>query len=176
MMQLQPQEKILFVSRRHWWIFFVAGIKAAFTVLVVVGGIVMAERFVPEAERVFTAEFLILTGAVIIEMLWIGFFLTVADFYLDAWVVTNERIMFVEIRGLFSRTANSVDYRSIQDVTVTVNGIIATFLDFGDIIIQSAGTHGNFRFRGVPKPAEVKERILAIKNAYLRSFSGQGSE
>lgn len=168
MIQLQPTEHILFVSRRHWWIFFVLILRIAFILVVFGGGFVAMRLYSPASSGYLSAELVALIAALILEFSWVLFFLAVADYYLDAWVVTDERLIFIEVQGLFSRTVNSVDYRNMQDISVGIHGIIPTFLNFGDITIQSAGTHGRFEFRQVPKPNEVKERILSVRNEFLK--------
>ena len=122
--------------------------------------------FYPD-QSFFPRETFIVLAFLLSEILWIVLFLVVTDFYLDAWVVTNQRLIFVEVHGLFSRTVNSVDYRNVQDISVGIHGFFATLLNFGDIAIQSAGTHGNFLFRQVPKPDSVKGQILTVKNERL---------
>lgn len=167
MIELQPQEKVVFLCRRHWWAFLVAILKTFLMVAVMLVALMAVDQMYPRLS-LFSRELFLLILFVVFEVLWIGLFLVIADFYLDVWIVTNERLIFMEIHGLFSRTVNSVDYRNVQDVSASVHGIIATFLKFGDVTIQSAGTHGAFRFHRIPKPNEVKERILLTKNEFLR--------
>lgn len=171
MIQLQPTEHILFVSRRHWWIFFILILKLALVLIVLGGGLVALRLFYPASSGYVSLELLTLLGMLVLEFSWTMLFLAIVDFYLDAWVVTDERLIFVEVQGLFSRTVNSVDYRNIQDISISIHGIIPTFLNFGDITIQSAGTHGRFEFRQVPNPNAVKERILGVRNEFLKRVS-----
>ena len=167
MIELQPEEKVVFLCRRHWWVFLMAILKALVVVAVMLAALLAVEKMYPGLP-LFSRELFLLALFVTLEVLWIGLFLAIADFYLDVWIVTSERLIFIEIHGLFSRTVNSVDYRNVQDASASVHGIVATLLKFGDVTIQSAGTHGAFRFRQIPKPNEVKERILSVKNEFLR--------
>lgn len=81
------------------------------------------------------------------------------DFYLDMWVITSERLIDVEQKGLFSREIAEIPLRHVQDVTLEVNGIIETFLKFGTIRIQTAGER-EFIIQDVPNLYEAKDLIL----------------
>ncbi len=84
------------------------------------------------------------------------------DYYLDMWIVTNERVINTEQNGLFSRTISELHLNQIQDVTSEMKGMIATFLTYGDVIIQTAGTKERFHFEQIDNPDKVKEHILAL--------------
>jgi len=55
----------------------------------------------------------------------------------------------------------------IQDITVKIEGPLATFLNFGKIEIQTAGTNVRLVFDYLPSPEEIKEEILKAKNEKL---------
>jgi len=50
----------------------------------------------------------------------------------------------------------------IQDVTSETRGVAATFLSYGDVYIQTAGTRERFNFKGINNPDEVKEKITNL--------------
>lgn len=55
----------------------------------------------------------------------------------------------------------------IQDITVKIEDPLATFLNFGKIEIQTAGTNVRLVFDYLPSPEEIKEEILKAKNEKL---------
>lgn len=174
MIKLQEGETILFVKRRHWWVFVGLALRILVVFCIVVAGLWFGGREGGSVSGFLSPLFLATLGVLAFEFLWLWIFLFIADFYLDAWIATNKRLMFVELRGLFRRESTSLDYRNIQDVSVSVRGIIPTFLDFGDVTIQSAGTYGSFVFRQVADPNGVKERILALREAPAASQHSLG--
>ena len=93
-------------------------------------------------------------------IIWIRFFSLVTDIYLDSWTITNKRIIDIDQRGFFNRQVSSFRIERIQDVTTDINGIIATFLNFGDIHVQTAGDDQEFIIHGVPNPKAIKQNIL----------------
>jgi uncharacterized membrane protein YdbT with pleckstrin-like domain len=89
------------------------------------------------------------------------FFHNLTDYYLDVWIITTERIVAIDQRGLFKRSIASVRLERLQNLDVTINGIIATMLDFGTLRVESAAHDHDFVIRGIPSPREIKSLILA---------------
>lgn len=87
-------------------------------------------------------------------------FLIFMDWYLDVWILTNERIVDIEQKGLFNRHVSEFEFFRIQDVTVEAKGVFATLFNFGNIRIQTAGERVEFIFSQVSSPYSVKDRIL----------------
>ena len=51
------------------------------------------------------------------------------------------------------------DSNGMAFVTFRVGGVIRHIFDYGDVLIQTAGTAPNFDFLAVPKPAFVADKI-----------------
>lgn len=82
------------------------------------------------------------------------------DHHLDAWILTDERIVDIEQMGFFHRQVSSLRLERIQDVTIQTSGLIATLLHFGDIHVQTAGQSREFILKNAPRPQKTKELIL----------------
>ena len=81
-------------------------------------------------------------------------------FYLD-WkfnrlYLTNYRL--IKERGIIGKRYMSVRLANIEDMTCTF-GILGRILGYGDLTIESAGTHGQMIFKGIPKPRKMKTLI-----------------
>lgn len=85
------------------------------------------------------------------------------DFYLDYWVITNQRIIKVKINGFFNETSTSVFLSNIQDITTLTRGFIETAFDFGDIYIQTAGAFRELVMDKIPHPEIVKQVIIEAR-------------
>jgi len=92
------------------------------------------------------------------------------DYYLDAWVVTNHRILSVELQGLFNRTVSEHKLFRIQDVTTEQVGFLAHFFHYGNVHVQTAAAKQRFVFEEVSEPEKVAQRIVQLiewnKKAY----------
>ena len=84
------------------------------------------------------------------------------DYYLDLWVITNDRIVDVNQEGLFARTIAELDLYKVQDVTSNIKGFFHTFLNFGDLHIQTAGERSRFHFKNVRDPHALRKEIQEL--------------
>jgi len=165
MITLAQDEHIVHVIRKHWFILAVRTTELLFFLaLPIIAYLYLSGRSFPlgqvEIELALPLPLLIFSIALLVLIIWMRFFSLVTDIYLDSWTVTNKRIIDTEQRGFFSRQVSSFRIERIQDVTTDIHGIIATFLDFGDIHVQTAGDEQEFIIRGVPNPRNIKQNIL----------------
>ena len=84
------------------------------------------------------------------------------DYYLDLWIVTNDRIIDMEQHGLFRRTSTELDLFRIQDVTANITGVFGTLFDYGDVVIKTASSNLNIVFRNVPNPNQIREDLVHL--------------
>jgi len=93
---------------------------------------------------------------------WVFFFFSFIDYYLDIWVITNERIIDVQQEGFFARTISEQRLYRIQDVTSEVQGFFPTIFKYGEVHIQTAGAKQRFLFHEVPHPHEVRNILIKL--------------
>lgn len=86
----------------------------------------------------------------------------ITDYFLDVWIVTNERIINIEQHGLFARTVSELRLNQVQDITSETKGFLETFLTYGDVHIQTAGERSRFQFKNIDNPDEVKLTIAKL--------------
>ncbi|OIO07804.1 hypothetical protein CO115_04520 [Candidatus Falkowbacteria bacterium CG_4_9_14_3_um_filter_36_9] len=96
--------------------------------------------------------------------LWLFFLFSFIDYYLDFWIVTNERIIDVQQNGFFSRIISEQKLDKIQDVTSEVHGMMATLFHFGNVQVQTAGAKQKFNFEDVPYPNNVRDLLIKLSN------------
>lgn len=163
---LKPYEKLELFLRRHWLILFFA--YFAFGVLLFIGFLFFYlawELLGLTGENLVLALFLL---NLYILFVWESLFFRLADYYLDTWIVSDHRILEIHQRGFFKRDISELRLSKIQDVSVKIEGILATFFNYGDIIIQTAGVIPEFKFEEVPNPQVVKSRILELYDQFIK--------
>jgi len=94
--------------------------------------------------------------------IWIFFFSQFTDYYLDINIVTNDRILDIEQKGLFGRSVAELDLTRVQDVHSEIKGIIPTLLNYGTVEVQTAANEENFTFSQISNPHKVRQRILEL--------------
>ena len=110
--------------------------------------------------------FVLLWGA----WLFVGFlrFLyTVADWYFDAWLVTNMSIIDVEWNGFFSRQSSRIEYHTIDGLQYTVQGFWQTILNYGNVQIQQIGGAVVIEMKDAANPRAIERGILQVQEKVI---------
>lgn len=156
MLKLHEGEKVIIAFHRHWIV--VAGqmtmaamlLLPALVALIIIPAFNLPPELLPLIHYFLTMYLLIV--AFVTFVLWF-------DYYLDVWIVTDERIIDVEQIGMFQREVSEFMLSRIQDVTVEIPGFIATLLRYGNLRIQTAGEQ-SFVAHDIPHIDKVKNIIL----------------
>ncbi|MEI7890478.1 MAG: PH domain-containing protein [bacterium] len=160
---LDESDEILYVYHRNWFYLLQQYFFLILMLVVFVGAVLYFPLLFPDmlADN-YRAATLFFENVVLLA-LWLFGFLIWVDYYFDVWVITAQRIVNIEQKGLFMRKVSELRYEKIQDVTTQVEGIIPTMLNFGDVKIQTAAEEGEFIFRTVSDPYHVKNIILELQ-------------
>jgi len=75
-------------------------------------------------------------------------------------IITDERIIDVNFPTLLYRDITETKIDKVQDVNSKTGGYIRSLFNFGDVLIQTAGTIPEICFEAVPDP----ERVLRVIN------------
>ena len=165
--QLEPDEKVLIQTRRHWFVIvYQIAILAVLglvplIVLLATGGSVFSSGYGAEA------SFLLLLW---LFFLWFGVFNYWTNYYLDVLTITDRRAILVNQKGFFHRNVASFRLERMQDIRVEVQGFIATLLDFGTVSVETAGhSQEEFEATQVPAPSHIKSLILQASDNRITS-------
>jgi hypothetical protein len=159
----KPGEKVVYFLRRHPIVFVGDILLQTLLVALPIGIWFVLLRVWPAIlEGAVLRPTLTLLGGGYYLMIWLFFFMNFTDYYLDAWIVTDDRILNIEQHSLFSRTVSELDLSNVQDVTSEVKGIFAYVFGFGDVYIQTAGEKERFVFEQVRHPEEVRKNMLRL--------------
>jgi uncharacterized membrane protein YdbT with pleckstrin-like domain len=156
----QSNEKLVLFLRRHWLTIFGHWLFYLFLGTIPIGIYFFLKYQFPEILiGQFSYPFLLLLTSIYYLFLLLFFFNAFLDYNLDVWIVTNQRIINIEQKGLFNREIAEHSLERIQDVTGIQKGVWQTFFSYGDVHVQTAGEVQRFIFHKVNNPFEVV-RIL----------------
>lgn len=162
----RPGEKIMLTLRRHWFVLFLLVMQTLLFVSIPFIFYIFLRTETPTVlEGDLSKPLLILGTSIYYLFIWMFLFNNFIDYYLDIWIVTTERIINIEQRNLFHRTISEKNLDRMQDITSEVKGMIPTFLNYGTVYIQTAGTTERFVFKEVPNAPEITQQILKIVRA-----------
>jgi hypothetical protein len=171
-MQLEEDEQILAIIRRHWFFlfkqcFFIAVLillpLVAFVCIIVLmqtQTVALLGSYLPHI--VFLYSLWLLINWTMLAAIW-------TDHYLDIWAITNRRVIKINQVTLFKRHVASFRLERLQDLSVEINGIIATLLDYGTIHAATAGNHHEeFKADYLPNPNKIKSVILEASDQRMK--------
>jgi uncharacterized membrane protein YdbT with pleckstrin-like domain len=182
MITLQPNEKIILIKHRHRFalmreIFPQFLIFIALLILVIYLFFAPTffwprwlAKFFPSILKYSLTNLLLFFLSLFLLILWLMIFLSLTTLYLDYWIVTNQRTIHAELKGIFSRQIASVNHDKIQDITVDIKGLFPTLFHFGDLHIQTAGEFRELVFEEIPEPEKTKDIILAAQREFLKQI------
>lgn len=103
----------------------------------------------------------------ILTLFWylvtLGFFLfNFVDWYFNVYIITDRRVVDIDLIALIYKEISSAELDKIEDVTYKQGGALLIFFNYGDVLIQTAGTHPNFEFTAVANPNKVVSTITQL--------------
>lgn len=158
---LRPGEKVEMVIKRHWivfiWLFISFILANLLTVLI---------------WAIFPNEFWVL----LIVIQWLVssliFYIQWLNVELDLFIVTNNRIIWVEQISFLNRTISEANLGQVQEVNSQTKGLLSNLLDYGSILVQTAWTASNFDMHFAPHAFANSRQILNIVDDYRDNYSG----
>lgn len=107
--------------------------------------------------------FLLFYYLIIFSYIYVNFI----TWYFNISFVTNIRVIDIDFSGLIYKNVAVTKLSLIQDASFIQAGAIRTFFDYGDVFVQTAGTHSNFEFEAAPQPANavhIINELIGKKN------------
>jgi len=159
----KSDEQILLVLHRHWFdilsqFFLIFGM-----VFLLIGSFIYLPLVFPDILNNNSRNLFLFLEDFFLILTWILAFLIWIDYYFDIWIVTSQRIVNIEQKALFSRLTSELELEKVQDISTDVRGIIPTFLNFGDLLVQTAAEKEKFLFHNIPNPYLVKDLIMNLQ-------------
>ncbi len=145
----EKKEEIVLFLRRHWitnvpWVLVI--------VLMLVAPVFL--RFFPlldflpgRFQFITLIGWYLLTTAVVFEKFLSWLF--------NVNIITDERIVDIDFPSLLYREISSAKIDQVQDISTKVGGFIRSLFNYGDVLIQTAGTEPEICFEAVPQPGQV---------------------
>jgi len=97
----------------------------------------------------------------------------VIEWFTTLHVVTNERVIYRA--GFIAKRGNEIPLEVINDIAFNQT-IFEKIFGTGDLMIESAGTHGQTRYRDIPKPEEVQSVVYRVREKRMLQIKGGSGE
>ncbi len=97
--------------------------------------------------------------ALALAIFWGGFL----SWFFNVNIVSSKRVVDIDFYNLIYREVTDAEVEKIQDVTHKMGGIFGIIFNFGDVMIQTAGTKPEIEFLKVPRPAQIAAVLRQIR-------------
>lgn len=155
-------EKLVLTLRRHWIVLLGHACMFLLEIVLPFAVVLLIPVFPALLAHAVFGPLLVIMGSAYTLTIILLFFHNFVDYYLDVWIVTNERLINIEQKGFFFRTIAELRYYRVQDVASEVKGILPTLFHYGDVTVQTAGTQPRFIMKQVPSAHDVARRIHTL--------------
>lgn len=163
----RENEQVLLTLHRHWFDLLSHLFMAFVLVFALFAGFFILPFTFPDIITGQNETVFFFLETLIFLFCWLYALLVWVDVWFDTWIITNERIVNIEQKGLFARETSELSFSKVQDVTSEVDGIVRSVLNYGDVFVQTAAEQERFRFRNVPDPVNIKSLIMKLsQNAH----------
>ena len=158
----QPDEKIYMVIRQHWMTLVYKMLAWFVFVVIFVSLDFISTSYFPILLQSPFVEIVNLVKNVYLMFLFLGLLTIWVIYYLNVHIITNERVVDITQPGILHHTISELHLSRIQDATAEIKGFFHTFLDYGDVYLQTAGETNRFVFSEIPNPTKVEKLILDL--------------
>lgn len=172
----KPYEKVVYIIRRHWLTYIPTAVLflllalipfAVYIIITITEPVLLSEQY-PRAVLLLLFSAYELLIALI-------FYSTFLMYYLDMLIITNDRLVQIQQKTLFSRGVAELDLYKIQDTSSSVVGVVPTIFGYGNLSIQTAGERSHFDFEAVPHVNTIRRELMQLAEEDRKYHNKAGS-
>lgn len=173
-LKMNPGEEVILESHRHW--VNIAPFFASTAIVITIGFYMIgyvgsnpesANRLFPGLSLGIVTPLVALLDVFAIIILFFAY----SVYRQNKIVLTNMHFIQITQTGLFGRTLSKLSLDELQDVRGSRKGVFGTILNYGEILIETAGNEENFFFRPAPDPLNIAEQINDTHEYYERKYN-----
>ncbi len=152
-------EKVLLLLRAHpitnlAWI--IPAILLSFAPFSIPGILKFLNLDISSIPQSFEIVFLIINYLLVGVIVFEGFL----NWYFNVYIVTDKNIIDVDFHSILFKNIDTAPLRNIEDTSASMGGLLSSIFEYGNVIVQTAGTSENIKLESVPKPHIVADFIL----------------
>lgn len=161
---LTDGESVVREFRPHWRLLVIPVLLALLGIALVV----LTWNQVPAND---TFDWVVTGLVVLLSLRYVGY--PVVAWWFTSYVLTNERL--IRRSGILSRAGLEIPLENINDVRFSQT-VLERALRSGDVLVESAGEHGQSRFTDIPEPEEFHSLIYRVREIRSRDLvDGDGA-
>jgi len=157
---LGENERVLLVTRQHWFVLFSAITAEIFITLVIIAAVSAATLYNPLAAFGFVLVLIPVISAARDILIWNN----------HEYLVTNRRV--IQISGIFNKNVVDSSLEKVNDVKMS-QSFFGRLFDYGDVEILTASEIGVNLFKRIGDPVKFKTAMLNAKEKL--GYEGTGA-
>lgn len=165
---LQDDELLILFRRRHWIVLIRKTFWPLVISVVLIGLWLLLERTVEMRPLWQTVLWSIAGVGIGGYWLW-----GIIDYLNDFLLITNNRVVRQEKIAFIAELRQSAALRQVQNVDVTTS-LVGKLLNYGQVVIQTAGMGGAITFDRVFNPDEVRDLIFDEREKNRMQYKASG--
>ncbi|MFP4344202.1 MAG: cyclic nucleotide-binding domain-containing protein [Anaerolineales bacterium] len=155
---IREDEMVIFAERRHWAYLVRRTAPVAILFLISLAIILF---LITAGGPIGMASFLIIIPVAVIALYLLGRMVwEYINWRDDLFVLTTQRIIHLERVGPFESHFEEAPLDKIEDVYVDQPSFAANALNYGDVILYTAGEQVEIDLTGVAKPLQLRELVF----------------
>lgn len=150
---LDPDEEIILFLRRHFITNFPWIAQGVF--LIILPFLLSAFIAFANISIVISPNFILFSLLSYYFFVFLFLFLNFLNWFYNITLITNKKVVDVDFKVLISKNVAATKIAQIEDVSLSEVGLLRSIFDYGDVMVQTAGTVDNFEANAVPHPERV---------------------
>ncbi len=149
-------EEVILVVRKHWIAYVTHIALACFVPLVPMIILILASNSSTNFGKTSTYIGLFVATLIISVNIIVT---ALVQWYYNVSIITDKRIVSLDMVNVFQHTYTEILWRKIQDVSHDSVGPLSSIFDIGNIYIDTAGEGIDLTLKFVPRPRDVQDVI-----------------
>lgn len=159
-------EEILLFLRRHF-ITNIPWVLGVFILIIIPFLIVTLSSSHVFSEEIFSfiklpAGFTVLLFLFYYLLIFTFAFVNFISWYFNVSLITEKRVVDVNFSDLVYKNVSATKLSLVQDASFLQIGVIQSLFDYGDVLIQTAGSLDNFNLKAVPYPEKTVQIVESL--------------
>jgi hypothetical protein len=85
-------------------------------------------------------------------------------------ILTNEKVAQILYSNLIDRKVSQISLGELQDITVDQKGVLARILQFGTLVLETAGEQNNYNFTYTRYPQHCAKELVEAHETSIKRY------
>lgn len=153
----EQRERIILLLRQHWitQLYWILGVLLGIFVPLIFNVVPILD-FLPG-----NYQFMTMVGWYLLLIAYV--YEKFISWYYQVFIITDERVIDINFNNLIYKELSEAKINNIEDVSYKQGGVMRATFNYGDVVMQTAGTERAFMIESAPEPNRIVKIINELK-------------